>query len=280
MRKERSVVFRSILVALCQETRRPSSPAVQQAIWLARREQARLVGLYVVDEAELVPPPLSEGVNLDRWREEVESELKVAGQKLLDDFAARCARADVPAETRLKVGSVAQVVCRQARTADLLVMERSGDYAHRMRLLECAPLEGVVRRAGRPVLVATAGPGRVERILVAYDGGERASTALALAVRIAVEWEVPLTLLTVVERGVDGDVLAEGREYCRPYGIPVEPLLREGTPADEILRASRERGAGLVVMGAYCHNRVQELILGGTVGQVLQRADCPVLICR
>ena len=147
-------------------------------------------------------------------------------------------------------------------------------------MVGCCPLEGVVRQSSRPVLAAAAQPRPIGRILVAYDGSTRAGVALTIASRLAVEWQVPLLLLTVVEKKVSQDVLAEGQAYLQPYGLPAKALLQEGTPAAEILRASAEENVDLIVMGAYCHNRVQELVVGGTVGQVIRRADCPVLICR
>ena len=36
----------------------------------------------------------------------------------------------------------------------------------------------------------------------------------------------------------------------------------------------------LLVMGAYGHSRVRELILGSTTVQVLRRTTCPVLLYR
>ena len=36
----------------------------------------------------------------------------------------------------------------------------------------------------------------------------------------------------------------------------------------------------LVVMGAYSHSRLRQLILGGVTRHVLENADIPVLMCR
>ncbi len=272
------MVFKSILVALCKKEQ--SSPIIQQAIWLAKRERARMLGLHVVDQEELVPPAGTEGTAPESWRETVELELRALGQGLLERFATECAEAGVPAETRLLLGPVAHTICRQAHIADWIVMGRTGEYAQRTAALRCCPLEGVLRQTCRPVLIAAPQPRPIERVLVAYDGSERACTALAVAARLASEWQVSLLLLTVVERQIGRDTLAEAQAYLEPYGVPEKALLREGTPAVEILRASREERADLIAMGAYCHNPIQELVFGGTVGQVVRRSDSPVLICR
>jgi len=269
-------MFKNILVSLC--SREQVAPVVQQAIWLARRERAHMLGLHVVDQQELVPPAGTEGIRPDHWREAVEPELKAAGQSFLDYLADECARASVPVQTKLLVGSTSKAICQQARTADLIVMGRGGECLRRGDLLGCCPLEGVVRHSRRPVLAVGAQPRPIERILVAYDGSHRASTALAMAARLACEWQVELLLLTVVEKGLGKEVLAEGQAYLAPYGLAGRALLRDGTPAVEILDASAEEDADLIVMGTYCHNRVQELVFGGTVGEVVRKAGCPVLI--
>lgn len=277
-REKGRAMFKSVLVALCR--REESSPVAQQAIWLARREGARVLGLHVVDQEELIPPGAPEGMPTHQWRERVEPELRAIGSSLLDRFAADCTAAGVPAETRLVVGPLVRTVCRQAQAADLIVMGSRGDHGRRGSMLGCCPLEGVIRKTRCPVMVVAARPREIYRILMAYDGSPRARAALAVAARLAGEWQVPLTLLTVVEKGVGRHVLAEGQIYLRPYGLPEKALLREGNPSAEILRTGAEEDADLIVVGGYCHNWVKELIFGGTVGEVMRQAECPVLICR
>ncbi len=271
-------MFRSILVTLCHESER--SPVVPQAIWLAKRARATLLGLYVVDKSELSPPPGIEGISPAGWRAVVERELRGIGQKLIKGFTSQCERAGVQSESRIVTGPLVPTICRHVQTADLVVMGCSGDYIRRPGVLTCAPLEGVVREASRPVLVAAAEPRPIRRILVAYDAGDRASAALRTAAQLAGEWQIPLLLLTVLERGVGREALAEGQTYCQVHGLPARALLRKGMPAAEILRACREEDVDLLVIGAYCHGRVQELIFGGTVGHIVHNADCPVLIDR
>ena len=276
--KEDHEVWKSILVALCDPDH--SLVVVQQAIWLAKREGARLVGLHVVNEMDLVPPAGTEGVTIWQWRMQEEPWLKGIGTRLLDGFAAECSKVGVPAETRLLIGPVAETISRQGQATDLIVLGRAGEYGHRDGLLDCCPLEGVLRRASRPVLVVTQEPREIGRILVAYDGSPRASAALACAARLADNWRVPLFLVTVAERKVGQQTLREGLEYLRPYHLRVKGLLLEGSPAAMILQACEDENADLVVMGTYCHGQVQEMVVGGTVGRVLKGTHLPVLIGR
>jgi len=42
----------------------------------------------------------------------------------------------------------------------------------------------------------------------------------------------------------------------------------------------KARGAGLLVMGAYGHSRIRQLIVGSTTSTLLRRSEVPVLILR
>jgi nucleotide-binding universal stress UspA family protein len=47
---------------------------------------------------------------------------------------------------------------------------------------------------------------------------------------------------------------------------------------ETLLRKVRELGADMLVMGAYAHSPLRELILGGVTRYVLEHADVPVLM--
>ncbi len=270
-------MFKSILVGLSDHEH--SLSAVQQAICLARKENAKALGVYVVDEETLVPPIGAEGVFPQHYRAEMEPGLQAVGRRRLNEFATYCADAGVAADTRLLIGSVTRSICQLARTVDLIVLSRIEKNMHRGLLMNCCLLENVLRWASRPVMVASPQSREIRQILVAYDGREGASKALATAARFAAGWGLPLTVVTVAERKVGPEDLLEAQSYLGPYGLDVRPLLLEGNPGDEILRAAAKQDADLIVMGTYCHGRAQQLIFGGTLWQVLKKADRPVLIC-
>lgn len=271
-------MFKNILVTLC--CKEPREYVAEQAVILAKRDGAQLLGLCVIDQEQLVPPPGSEGLDPAQWRAYLESELSALGRGLLDEFAGYCAREGVPVQTKLLVGAVTSCICRQADYADLVLLGRYDEYVQRRMFIGCSLLEGTVRQASCPVMVAGTTARHPRRLLVAYDGGQRSRSALALAARMAREWGSSLRLVTVQERQVESSVLEEAQSHLKAQGLSAVGTLGKGTPAAEILRVGRAQEADVILMGAYCHGQAQELIFGGTVGQVMQSADCPVLVCR
>ena len=67
---------------------------------------------------------------------------------------------------------------------------------------------------------------------------------------------------------------------ARRAGVRVTPLLREGSPADEIARAARSKRADVVVMGTHGRTGLPRLFLGSVAERVVGTAPCPVLTVR
>ncbi len=60
----------------------------------------------------------------------------------------------------------------------------------------------------------------------------------------------------------------------------VNYLLREGNPVPEILRAAKESGSDLIVMGTHGRTGVRRLLMGSVAEEVLRKASCPVLTVK
>lgn len=43
------------------------------------------------------------------------------------------------------------------------------------------------------------------------------------------------------------------------------------------MQRPKETGGDLIVMGAYDHSRLREIVFGGTTRMLIEQCDCPVL---
>ena len=67
-------------------------------------------------------------------------------------------------------------------------------------------------------------------------------------------------------------------DSCR---LLVEEIrIPKGNPAEEILNASKEINADMIVMGNYGHNILQEALIGGSARTVVKNSEVPVLLIR
>jgi nucleotide-binding universal stress UspA family protein len=76
------------------------------------------------------------------------------------------------------------------------------------------------------------------------------------------------------------DFLEETAGRVRSRGIDATPLRLEGDVGSEILKASREHGCDLVVLGAYGQARTQDFLVGSVAEKVETLADRDVLLVR
>ena len=60
----------------------------------------------------------------------------------------------------------------------------------------------------------------------------------------------------------------------------MKPVIAEGDPAESILRAAREHGADLIVLGTRGLGRLKGLLLGSVSHKVTHLAECPCLTVR
>jgi nucleotide-binding universal stress UspA family protein len=235
--------------------------ALEQALVVARREGGRIAGLLIVRT-----PAARESA---------------AAQAVRDEFDRRCAEADVPGNLAIEVGAVTDLICDRARWNDIVVV----NLAYPPSAAPVARLRNgfraLVQRCPRPILAVPQVVSPLSRALLAYDGSPKAQEALYVATYLLLQWQIPLTVIAVVEgeHGPDSP-LDHARQYIEAHGATASYVEEQGQVADVILRAAATHSSDLLLMGGYGFNPLLEAVIGSTVDQVLREAKQPVLICR
>jgi len=264
--------------------RRADSPGAAGTVGLqlAQRLDAFAVGLHVVPLAATAfasPEAVALYVN------ETDALYREA-QQHEGAWQAELAARGLQGEWLVSQGDAIESICHAARWCDLVVLERP-------QLVPDAPTGwGIVSRtifgSSAPVVVvpesarcATVGT----RIVVAWNQSREAM--------LAVHGALPL-----LERAEEVTVL-EGEPGENPFGLRYLPrvdlrawLERRGITARfQPFHARKERGAALldaaraatgdlIVMGAWGHSRITEMVLGGTTRHLFQASDLPLLVAH
>jgi nucleotide-binding universal stress UspA family protein len=279
-------MIKSILVAL--DGSQHADDALAYALALAEKLKARLIGLHVVDIVSIegsflhdVSGSLGFEPYLD-FSSKMREALQERGRVLLDVFTQRCQERGVPCDTALPLGIVANEICDQARTADLVVIGRRGVNEQFSTGLLGGTTESVTRKSPKPVLVTPSGVRQITKPVLAYDGSQRASAAMHMAAEITTALGLPLTVIHVGREDTDDGnrVLEEAKRYLASYDLTVTAKVLTGPPHQRIVDVLRDGGYDLLFIGAYGHSRIIEMVLGSTTEYVLRNASAPVFLTR
>lgn len=134
-----------------------------------------------------------------------------------------------------------------------------------------------------------------QRILCPVDFEVNSLKAVRLARRVAQREEAVVYLLHVVtptdplvvsaplierRNETDSRTLLKQIVEQELAGIQHETMLRQGSPADETVRAANEVKADLIVMATHARHGLSHLVLGSVTEKVVREASCPVLTVR
>jgi nucleotide-binding universal stress UspA family protein len=176
-------------------------------------------------------------------------------------------------------GSEPEMVAEEGRLHDLIVLSRSpAEEGFSGPTLEAALFE-----SGRPVLIAPR-QGLTQlpaRLAVAWNGTRESVRAVALTLPLLARAR---EIVIISGEGKDDRPVAHPsalQRYLTLQGIGADTwqYLPEDWPVSTSLVAqAKKASAGLLIMGAYGHSRLRELVLGGATRAALKAGDLAVLM--
>ncbi len=259
---------------------------VRYAAVMARHHGATIRGLHVVDIRLLEGPVLNDlsaalgTAPYANCQGGISKLLEERGAAALEALTRVCQEEGVRCETVLDTGLVWRRILQNSELADLIVLGRSGEHAQWLDGLLGSTTEAVARRSTRPVLVTGRPVPGEGSFVIAYDGSAHAKRALQEAADLSVAWGVELDVLAIGESERAEALLTEARTYLDGHGVRVSYVARGGDPSEAIVFHAEQINAALIVMGAFGHSKVRELVVGSTTAYVLNHTPCPLLLVR
>lgn len=283
-------MIRSILLPLADGP--ISSNAKDCAFWLARKDGSRIHALAVIDVKafeipvlgtpdgfmpSVVTPPLEESQTLF-------DEMSLNAKERLDQFAAECAALNIPCSTDTKTGIPGDLIAREAVAHDIIVMARTGYSRIAGPQEKVDPLvTHVLRGSIRPVLVAGRGfaaGADIRTVLVAFDGSVHAARALMAAAELGSRPGVTCKLVTVASSEEAGkETLFPAESFLCHHGVtPQKKVVVGSKPSEVICELATSEHADILIMGAYGHSPMREMLFGSTTEKVLSHCGTTVLL--
>jgi nucleotide-binding universal stress UspA family protein len=261
---------------------------VHVAVRLAEQHGAHLTGVYPIVEIAL----------LDATREHIPHDIRASmkaeaqrrAETALKGFRKAAERSGIAYEARTDQAldtTLASVLSMYARYADLVVLGQAGSdepfYGGRH-----LP-EEVVLSSGRPLLVVPyiGAPETIgRRVVVAWDASREAARAVSDAMPI-LEQASSVVVVSIdpksTPRGHGAVPGADIGAHLARHNLKIEVetvVAGEVSVGNALLSHIADRGADLLVMGAYAHSRMRELVLGGATRTILESMTVPVLMAH
>jgi nucleotide-binding universal stress UspA family protein len=274
--------------------------SLDAALVVAKRHKAHIAALHVeTDPLEQTPLMVDVGVAITELVEAAERHAAHRAKNATATFEdwQKASGTAIDAEPSLhpsvttaftkQKGSEEELIGRFGRLTDLVVMARP--KKPETADLIAVRIEDALFGAGRPVLLV---PGDIDAqalqrleagpALVAWNGSIEATHAVTAAIDL-MQGMQKVRVLSIKEGRRDRHPSVDLVRYLGWHGIAATvgeaPAGKSGT-AENILAAAHEAKASLVVLGAYSHGRLRQLILGGVTSHMIDAANLPVLMAH
>ena len=261
-----------------------SDGRIHVACSLAARFNARVIGLAaamldlpVIDPMGYAP---IDAETIANERDILEADLKAAADK----FRLCAEEKKLKMEWRSNLEFPADMICRQARAGDFVIIGR-GDVEKSTGLQRLLDPGDVLMQAGRPVLIVPPGVTELalDHVVIAWKDTRESRRAIADALPLlAVARAVSILELCGEDEVEDArKAVADVVGYLDHHGIVAKSevqVLRQGDPATKITAFAKQQGADLIVAGAYGHARLREWVFGGVTYELIKKSPVCCLL--
>ncbi len=279
-------------VLACIDGSSLSDAVTDYSAWIAQRVGAPVKLLHNIEHNAPSQFDLSGNLGLGE-REELLEELtqlesrrskilREQGKLMLDTAGQRLQQAGVDEPVHLqRHGNLMDSLIELEEEIRVLVMGIRGEGHENQERALGNQLEPVIRSMHRPILVVNrpfeAPP---QRLMIAYDGSEAARKGLDMVSLSPLYAGLSCHLVYVNGGGGHSEVLREGAAVLEQAGLDVTTANLTGDTEKALLNYQATHHIDLIVMGAFGHSRLRELLFGSVTLKMLAHARTPLLLLR
>lgn len=281
-------------IVACIDASPYAASVCDHAAWCSLRLDAPLEFLHVPDR----PPEVAESTDysgslamdahitlLDKLAELDAQRSKLAqeqGRILLADARQRAIAAGVDApQSQQRHGPLLESLTERVRETRMIVM---GHHHHSDTLEKHHldhTLERVIRSVDCPVLAVTPSFRPPQSFLIAFDGSATGRKTVEKVARSPLLRDLACHVVIV---GSDAafveSQLAWAQTTLTSAGFKATTARASGEPEPVLSRYVEQHALDLLVMGAYGHSRIRQMIVGSTTTTLLRTSNVPVLVLR
>ena len=260
---------------------------LQVAFALAKKYDALITGLFVVPDY-VVPSYVEAQISVDLITDVTEKALARA-RETLSGYQKMADEAGVKLDAHVLEGQLIPILREHSKYSDLLLLGQdhpddpdNASYG----LADALLFEGACACMVVPHSGKLAAPG--QRVLLTWNASRESARALREAMPILVAADEVVVLSSEPD---DADAeIARGHPHADELARFLESHGIESissgiadldiSTSDAILGQAAEMNADLIIMGAYGHARLREIILGGVTRDLLKQSTIPLFLAH
>lgn len=280
-------MIKRILIALDPDEDTPV--ATKYAISLAKRNDASVTGLAVVDTSNIYPTSIigdpdqtHHARNL--WEELTEQSRNIA-DTLLERFKSNIEKSGVRHTEIKREGASYERIIEGMKYHDILVVGRDSHFFYNEPTQDTKTLAQVVKNGVSPTLIVTHYFEEVNKILIAFDGSRPAARSLKSFAHLKpFGKDVDIELLHVTDDENSElesfSILGYAHDYLIEHGFKsiTQNTLVKKKVSQQILEHSNEIKADLIVLGAHAVSAIKRLTFGSTTHELITTTNKPLFL--
>ncbi|MGT2434995.1 universal stress protein [Bradyrhizobium betae] len=274
--------IKDVFLPLVGQPRGQALAAIEKCVAVAADLGARITALALEDDVFVRPQ-----VVFPADREAAEASAPEVGdmQQLLNAFTLAASRANIRAQSRsgkVPADQIASVLAEHARFSDLTLVPVKPHDSRTEHIIETLLFE-----SGRPLLLCPeqhvdALRPEFENVMIAWDHSARAARAVGDALPI-LQAAASVRVITVADDKTEAMVQSGTAlvDHLREHGVHAsfETAKGAGSSIGKVLGSwANSHAIDAIVMGAYHHSRLNEIVWGGVTKTVIGQPPCWVMI--
>ena len=281
-------------VLACVDQSRFADTVADYAAWAARRMDAPLELLHVIDRhlerGSGEDHSGAIGINAQEHLLSTLSDKDAAlaraereqGRLFLNRLRQRALAAGAPAaDMRQRHGALDDTLAEQEDSVRLFVFGRRGASAETTQRDLGRNVERVVRAIHKPILTVTEGFKEPERVMLAYDGTAVTRKGVDMIANSPLFKGLPIHIVMAGKESADAPKqIAWAKDTLTAASFEVLADVLPGDPETVIAREVKARNIDMLLMGAYAHSPLRALVFGSKTTDLLRAATIPTLLLR
>ena len=276
--------IKDVLLPLIGEPSAQALAAIDKCVAVAGDFGARVLALAIEQDVHVRPQAISPDLDNAQMTEAVRSVTDAQGLlRAFDRAAVRFGVHNDQRLLRLAASDIADTLADHARLADLSLLPMKQDGSSEKLA------ERLLFGSGRPVLICPEERAAdlsiaFDDVLIAWDHSAPAARAVADALPL-LQSAARVRIITVTDSETPREISSGSAlvAHLAEHGIKAgfEAVKIDGSSVGKVFEANvRSHATDLLVMGAYGHSRLNEIIWGGATKTVIGRPPCWVMMSR